>query len=64
MAKVTLYNETRESTVLDYAVNVYKDGVFVICHRYEGYSGVDVHDEVKYLKRVVYPKSEGYTIEW
>lgn len=64
MPKVTLHNTPRESTMLDYAVNVYKAGVFHVCHRYEGYSGTDVHDEVKYLKRTVYPQSEGYSLEW
>jgi hypothetical protein len=63
MAKITYLNSPRESQILDYAVNVYKDNEFVICVRYEGYSGTAVHDEVKDLSKK-YPAQQGYRIEW
>jgi hypothetical protein len=64
MPKVTHYAFPRESQMLDYAVNVYKNGEFVVSIRYQGYSGTDVHDEVKWLKNNQYPESEGYEIKW
>ena len=63
MAKITYLNSPRESQILDYAANVYKGNEFVICVRYEGFSGTAVHDEVKDL-RTKYPAQQGYRIEW
>lgn len=62
--KVEQYLEPRQSTMLDYAVNVYKDGVFQICHRFKGWSGTAVHEEVRFMKQNQYPVSEGWTLEW
>jgi hypothetical protein len=50
--------------MLNYVVNVYRDGKFVTAYRYEGYSGNAVYDEVKYLQSVTYPPELGYTLEW
>ena len=61
---ITYHKKPRQSQYLDYAANIYKNGKFVTCIRYEGYSGYAMHDEVKWLKQFEYPKSEGYTIEW
>jgi hypothetical protein len=49
--------------MFDYAANVYRGNEFVICVRYEGYSGTAVHDEIKFL-REEYPAQQGYRIEW
>jgi hypothetical protein len=63
MPKITYLDYPRESQMLDYAANIYKEGKFVICVRYEGYSGTAAHDEIKDL-RTEYPAQQGYRIEW
>ena len=62
--KIQEYNEPRESTMLDYAVNIYKDGKFVKCLRYQGWSGTAMHEEVRDLRRHAYKPDDGYTLEW
>lgn len=49
---------------MEYVVNVYKDGEFVLAYRYTGYSGNAMMEEVKYLRESKYPIAEGYTLEW
>lgn len=51
------------STMLDYVVNVYKDGTFKVAYRYKGWSGAMVEDEVKLLKSR-FPDYRGWKIEW
>lgn len=60
---ITILNEPGSSKMLDYHVNIFKDGTFVKCYRFEGYSGRAVHDEIPDLRKT-YPRSEGYEIEW
>lgn len=64
MPKIHTLNQPGVSQMLDYVVNVYKDGKFVRAFRYEGYSGNAMYDEVKYLQSVTYPPSKGYRLEW
>lgn len=59
---VKQYKRPRDSKILDYSVNVYKGDTFVVCYRYEGWSGTAVHDAVKDLRRT-YPHPE-YTLDW
>ena len=49
---------------LEYVVNVYKKGWFILAYRYTGYSGNAMMEEVKYLRESKYPIAEGYTLEW
>jgi len=63
MPKIHTLNQPGESQMLDYVVNVYLAGKFVIAFRYEGYSGNAVYDEIEYLQRT-YPPKLGYTMEW
>lgn len=58
-----LYDAPRKSTMLDYAVNVYRDGEFVVCLRHEGWSGSAVHEEMRFI-REEFPASEGYEVIW
>lgn len=62
--RIQEYNAPRQSTTLDYSVNVYKFGNFIKCLRYEGYSGMAMMDEVVDLKRYTYNPSDGYTLDW
>jgi hypothetical protein len=64
MPRVTYLNVPRESQMLDYALNIYKNDQFIVCIRYEGFSGTDVHDTVKYLKKNEYRIEEGFDIRW
>ena len=59
-----VYKAPRTSTMLDYAVNVYKDGEFVKCLRYQGWSGTAMMEEVRDLRHYTYKPSDGYTLEW
>jgi len=63
MARITHHKAPRQSQMFDYAANVYQGNEFVICVRYEGYSGTAVHDEIKFLRKE-YPVDKGYRIEW
>lgn len=63
-----MYNIEKQSSpgksqMLDYVVNIYKDGKFKVAYRYPGWSGTDVEDEVKTL-RGRYPQSRGWSIDW
>ncbi len=60
MPKVHILDHPRNSQMLDYAINIYKDGKFVKCYRFEGFSGHAASDEAKCLSNE-YPASEGYT---
>ena len=62
--RVQEYTVPRQSTMLDYSVNVYKDGEFVKCLRYEGYSGTAMHEEVRDLRHYTYKPADGYKLEW
>jgi len=62
--KVQTYRTPRQSTMLDYAVNIYKDGKFIKCLRYEGWSGTAMHEEVRDLRHYTYKPADGYTLEW
>lgn len=62
--KVSIRDTPGVSSMLDYAVNVYKDDEFVICLRYEGYSGTAMQEEILDLRRLQYKPSEGYVLEW
>ena len=62
--RVQILKTPGQSKILDYYVNVYKDGEFVECLRYEGWSGTAVHEEVRDLKRYEYPPGEGYILVW
>jgi len=53
-----------QSKMLDYHVNVYKDGEFVECLRYQGWSGTAMHEEVRDLRHYIYKPADGYTLEW
>ena len=57
------YDAPRESGILDYAVNIYKDDKFFLCIRYEGWSGTAVHEEIPEIKKE-YPASNGFRVEW
>jgi hypothetical protein len=48
----------------DYGCNIYKDGVFIEGRIYRNYSGTALMDEVKDLKRLSFPASDGYQIRW
>jgi hypothetical protein len=62
--QVQEYNTPRQSTMLDYSVNVYKDDLFVKSLRYQGYSGTSMHEEVRDLRNYTYRPSDGYRLEW
>ncbi len=51
-------------SVMEYAVNIYQHGTFVIAYRYTGYSGDSMMEEVRELRRRAYPADQGYAIEW
>lgn len=63
MPKIHVLDHPRDSSMLDYTVNIYKDGQFVKAYRYEGYSGNAMMDEVKDLNKK-YPESEGYQLKY
>ena len=62
--KVSIRDTPGVSSMLDYAVNVYQDDEFVVCLRYEGYSGAAMQEEILDLRRLRYKPSEGYVLEW
>lgn len=55
--------ENARSQVCHYWVEVYKNEEFFKHFEFRGYSGTEVHDVVKDLKRE-YPVSEGYEVIW
>jgi hypothetical protein len=63
MLKIQKLSSPGTSKMLDYVVNVYKDGVFKVAYRYEGWSGTAVEDEVRML-RSRFPDYNGWKIEW
>ena len=62
--KVQTYTTPRESTMLDYSVNIYKNGKFIKSLRYQGWSGSAMHEEVRDLRHYTYKPAVGYTLEW
>ena len=62
--RVQEYTVPRQSTMLDYSVNIYQNDEFVKCLRYEGYSGTAMHEEVRDLRHYTYKPEDGYRLEW
>ena len=62
-----VYHKTRQENAREgighYWVEIYKNGEFFEHIEYVMFSGTEVHDEVKWLKRE-YPVSEGYEVRW
>jgi len=63
MPKVHVLDHPRQSSILDYTVNIYKDGQFVKAYRFEGYSGHAMMDEAKELQKQ-FPSDEGYQLKY
>ena len=53
----------RASRMLDYALNVYRNGKFVICYRYLNWSGEATYEASRELA-LRYPAKDGYEIVW
>lgn len=62
--RVQEYTVPRQSTMLDYSVNIYQNDEFVKCLRYEGYSGTAMQEEVRDLRHYTYKPEDGYRLEW
>lgn len=63
MDKIQKLSTPGTSKMLDYVVNLYKDGNFKLAYRYRGWSGSAVEDEIKLLK-TRFPDYKGWEIHW
>jgi len=64
MKDVQILNTPGQSKMLDYYVNIYKDDVFVECHRFQNWSGTATQESVMDMRRYTYKPEDGYRLEW